>query len=119
MNFVGRIDGETFEGGSGEGASLVIGKKQFIPGFEDGIIGLKAGDQKLVTATFPDDYPMKNLAAKAAEFDVSVTAVAKPKKPEIDEDFAKGLGAEDFEDAARFRLRADQARVRSGVARQS
>jgi trigger factor len=96
MNFVGRIDGEVFEGGSGEGASLVIGKKQFIPGFEEGLIGLKAGDQKVVATTFPDDYPMKNLAGKAAEFDVSVTAVAKPKKPEIDEDFAKGLGAEDL-----------------------
>jgi trigger factor len=96
MNFVGRIDGEAFEGGSGEGASLVIGKKQFIPGFEEGIVGLKAGDQKVVATTFPEDYPMKNLAGKAAEFDVSVTAVAKPKKPEIDEDFAKGLGAEDL-----------------------
>lgn len=96
MNFVGRIDGEAFEGGSGEGASLVIGKKQFIPGFEEGVVGMKAGDQKVVTATFPEDYPMKNLAGKAADFDVSVTAVAKPKKPEIDEDFAKGLGADDL-----------------------
>jgi trigger factor len=86
MNFVGRIDG----------ASLVIGKKQFIPGFEEGVVGMKAGDQKVVTATFPEDYPMKNLAGKAADFDVSVTAVAKPKKPEIDEDFAKGLGADDL-----------------------
>ncbi len=97
MNFVGRIDGETFEGGSGEGASLVIGKKQFIPGFEEGVIGMKAGDEKVVTATFPDDYPMKALAGKTADFDVKVTAVAKPKKPEIDEDFAKGLGAENLE----------------------
>lgn len=97
MNFVGRVDGETFEGGSGEGASLVIGKKQFIPGFEEGVTGLKAGDKKVVTATFPDDYPMKELAGKTADFDVEVTAVAKPKKPEIDEDFAKGLGAESLE----------------------
>ena len=96
MNFVGRIDGEAFEGGSAEGASLVIGKKQFIPGFEEGVIGMKAGDQKIITATFPEDYPMKALAGKAADFDVSVTAVAKPKKPEVDEDFAKGLGAEDL-----------------------
>lgn len=102
MNFVGRIDGEAFEGGSGEGASLVIGKKQFIPGFEEGLIGLKAGDQKVVATTFPEDYPMKNLAGKAAEFDVSVTAVAKPKKPEIDEDFAKGLGAEDLKTLRAF-----------------
>ena len=70
MNFVGRIDGETFEGGSGEGASLVIGKKQFIPGFEEGVTGMKAGDKKVVTATFPDDYPMKQLAGKTADFDV-------------------------------------------------
>ena len=96
MNFVGRIDGEAFEGGSAEGASLAIGKKQFIPGFEDGVVGMKAGDQKIITATFPEDYPMANLAGKPADFDVSVTAVAKPKKPEIDEDFAKGLGAEDL-----------------------
>ncbi|HVZ04181.1 trigger factor [Hyphomicrobium sp.] len=96
MNFVGRIDGEAFEGGSGEGQSLVIGKKQFIPGFEEGITGMKAGDQKIVSATFPEDYPMKDLAGKKADFDVTVTAVAKPKKPEVDEDFAKGLGAEDL-----------------------
>jgi len=96
MNFVGRIDGEVFEGGSAEGASLLIGKKQFIPGFEEGVVGMKAGDQKVVSATFPEDYPMKALAGKKADFDVSVTAVAKPKKPEIDEDFAKGLGADDM-----------------------
>jgi len=96
MNFVGRIDGEAFEGGSAEGANLLIGKKQFIPGFEEGVIGMKAGDQKVVSATFPDDYQMPTLAGKKADFDVSVTAVAKPKKPEIDEDFAKGLGADDL-----------------------
>jgi trigger factor len=97
MNFVGKIDGEAFEGGSGEGASLVIGKKQFIPGFEEGVTGMKAGEQKIVTATFPADYPMAALAGKTADFDVSVSAVAKPKTPAIDEDFAKGLGAESLE----------------------
>jgi len=70
IDFVGKIDGEAFEGGSGEGASLVIGKKQFIPGFEEGLVGLKAGDQKVIATTFPEDYPMKNLAGKAADFDV-------------------------------------------------
>lgn len=102
MNFVGRIDGEAFEGGSGEGASLIIGRKQFIPGFEEGVIGMKAGDEKVVTATFPEDYPLKNLAGKTAQFDVKVTAVAKPKKPEIDEEFAKGLGAESLEKLRSF-----------------
>ncbi|MBA2127314.1 trigger factor [Hyphomicrobium methylovorum] len=102
MDFVGRIDGEAFEGGSGEGASLVIGKKQFIPGFEEGITGLKAGDEKVVEATFPEDYPMPTLAGKTAQFDVSVKAVALPKKPEIDEDFAKGLGAESLDQLKGF-----------------
>lgn len=94
MDFTGRMDGEEFDGGKGEGASLVIGKKQFIPGFEEGLLGLKAGDDKVVEATFPDDYPMKNLAGKTAQFDVNVKSVSKPLKPEIDDAFAVGLGAE-------------------------
>ena len=94
MDFVGRIDGEAFEGGAGEGASLVIGKKQFIPGFEEGLIGAKAGEERVVEATFPAEYPMKNLAGKTAKFDVKVKTVAKPQKPEIDDAFAAGLGAE-------------------------
>ena len=94
MDFVGRIDGEAFEGGAGEGASLVIGKKQFIPGFEEGLIGAKAGEERVVEATFPAEYPMKNLAGKTAKFDVKVKTVAKPQKPEINDAFAAGLGAE-------------------------
>ena len=97
MNFVGKIDGEAFEGGSAEGQSLVIGKKQFIPGFEEGVVGLKASDEKVISATFPDEYPMQALAGKTAQFDVKVTAVAKPRVPAVDEDFAKGLGAENLE----------------------
>lgn len=94
MDFVGRIDGEAFDGGAGEGASLVIGKKQFIPGFEEGLIGAKAGEDRVVEATFPAEYPMKNLAGKVAKFDVKVKVVAKPQKPEIDDAFAAGLGAD-------------------------
>jgi trigger factor len=97
MDFVGRIDGEVFDGGSGEGASLVIGKKQFIPGFEEALIGVKAGEERVVTATFPDDYQMKTLAGKEAKFDVKVKAVAKPLTPTIDDDFAAGIGAENLE----------------------
>lgn len=97
MDFVGRIDGEAFEGGAGEGASLVIGKKQFIPGFEEGIVGMKAGDERIVNATFPADYPMPTLAGKTADFDVKVKAVSKPLKPEIDNDFALGIGAESLD----------------------
>ncbi len=94
MDFVGRIDGETFDGGTAEGASLVIGKKQFIPGFEEGLVGVKAGDERVVQATFPEDYPMKVLAGKTAAFSVTAKAVAKPSRPEIDDAFASGLGVE-------------------------
>lgn len=102
MNFIGKIDGEPFEGGSAEGQSLVIGKKQFIPGFEEGVTGMKAGDEKVVTATFPEEYPVKELAGKTADFDVKVTAVAKPRVPEVDEEFAKGIGAESLEQLRSF-----------------
>jgi trigger factor len=102
MNFVGKIDGEAFEGGTAEGQNLVIGKKQFIPGFEEGIVGMKAGDEKVVTATFPDEYPVAALAGKTAEFDVKVTGVSKSRTPAVDEDFAKGVGAESLEQLRGF-----------------
>ena len=94
LDFKGRIDGEEFEGGSAEAANLVIGKKQFIPGFEEGLIGAKAGDERTVKATFPADYPMPNLAGKDAEFAVKVKTVARALIPEIDDAFALALGAE-------------------------
>jgi trigger factor len=97
MDFVGRVDGEAFEGGSAEGQSLVLGNKQFIPGFEEGLAGMKAGDNRVITATFPETYPVPTLAGKAADFDVTVKAVARPVKPEIDDAFAAGLGAENLE----------------------
>ncbi|MBS0234072.1 MAG: trigger factor [Proteobacteria bacterium] len=102
MNFVGKIAGEAFEGGSAEGQSLVIGKNQFIPGFEEGVTGMKAGDEKVVSATFPEVYPVKELAGKTADFDVKVTAVAKPRTPTVDEEFAKGVGAESMEQLRGF-----------------
>ncbi|MBS0249678.1 MAG: trigger factor [Proteobacteria bacterium] len=102
LDFVGKIDGEAFEGGSAEGQSLVIGKKQFIPGFEEGVTGMKAGDEKVVTATFPAEYPVAALAGKTAEFDVKVKGVSKSRTPAVDEDFAKGVGAESLEQLRGF-----------------
>ncbi|WP_024276172.1 trigger factor [Hyphomicrobium sp. 802] len=102
LDFVGKIDGEAFEGGSAEGQSLVIGKKQFIPGFEEGLVGLKAGDEKVVSATFPAEYPVAALAGKTAEFDVKVKGVSKSRTPAVDEDFAKGVGAESLEQLRGF-----------------
>lgn len=97
LDFVGKIDGEPFEGGTAEGAYVVLGQGNFIPGFEDGLKGAKAGEERVVSATFPDTYPVEALAGKAATFDVKVNEVAKPQKPEVDEAFAKSLGAESVE----------------------
>ncbi|MEQ1719157.1 MAG: trigger factor [Hyphomicrobium sp.] len=97
LDFTGKIDGETFEGGSAEGANLVLGKAQFIPGFEEALMGVKAGEERLVKATFPADYTMPALAGKAAEFDVKVKTVSRPLKPDLDDAFAVGLGAESFD----------------------
>jgi trigger factor len=97
MDFVGSIDGEKFEGGSAEGASLVIGSGRFIPGFEDQLIGAKAGEEKQVNVTFPEDYPAENLKGKAALFEVKVTDVKAPKETVVDEEFAKTLGLENLD----------------------
>ncbi len=95
LDFVGKIDGETFEGGSAEGAQLVLGQGQFIPGFEEGLKDVKASDQRTVKATFPETYSVKPLAGKEALFDVHVKAVAAPTRPAIDDAFAATLGAAD------------------------
>jgi trigger factor len=94
VGFVGKIDGEAFEGGTAEDAPIVLGQGNFIPGFEDGIAGVKAGDERVVTATFPDDYPVATLTGKQASFDVKVKEVATAVRPEVNDDFAKTLGAE-------------------------
>ena len=94
IDFVGRMGGTEFEGGKGEDVPLVLGQGGFIPGFEDGLKGAKAGDKVVVKPTFPAEYPVATLAGKEAEFDVTVKAVAKPVTPAIDEELAKGLGVE-------------------------
>jgi trigger factor len=94
IDFVGRVDGAEFEGGKAEAAPLVLGSGQFIPGFEEQLGGLKAGDTKTISVTFPDDYPAANLSGKAAEFDVTVQAVKVPGETKVDDDFAKSLGLE-------------------------
>ena len=97
MDFVGKIDGEAFEGGSAEQQTLVIGSGQFIPGFEDQLVGVKAGDEKDVTVTFPEKYGAADLAGKEAVFEVKVHEVRAPKTAELDDEFAKGLGLESLE----------------------
>lgn len=97
MDFTGKVDGVEFEGGKGEGVSLELGSGQFIPGFEDQLIGVKANDSKVVKVTFPDNYGAEHLAGKAAEFDVTVNEVRVPKDTALDDEFAKQLGLESID----------------------
>ena len=97
IDFVGRIDGVEFDGGKGEDVQLVVGEGQFIPGFVEGLEGAKAGEERLVKVKFPDDYPGKEVAGKDAEFTVNVKEVAKPVRPEVNDDFAKTLGAQSLD----------------------
>ncbi|MEO0619424.1 MAG: trigger factor [Pseudomonadota bacterium] len=97
MDFVGKKDGEPFEGGSAEDMSLVLGKGQFIPGFEEGLIGLKAGDEKNLELTFPEEYHAAELAGQPVVFEVKVKEVAAPVRPEVDDEFAKKMGLESLD----------------------
>ncbi|MEL7188884.1 MAG: trigger factor [Pseudomonadota bacterium] len=97
IDFVGKIDGEEFEGGKAEDAPLVIGSGAFIPGFEEQLTGVKAGDEKTITVIFPDDYQAEHLAGKEATFDVTVKAVKVETDTVIDEDFAKNLGLDSLD----------------------
>jgi trigger factor len=94
IDFKGTLGGEAFDGGSGKDMSLVLGNANFIPGFEEGLVGVKTGDEKTIDATFPDAYPVDTLAGKEAQFAIKVKSVEKPKKPEINDEFAQGLGLE-------------------------
>ena len=96
LSFVGRIDGEAFEGGSADDVPLELGSGQFLPGFEDQLVGAKAGDEVTVKVAFPAEYAVPHLAGKPAEFDVKVKSVARPKDPVIDDSFAKKLGLDDL-----------------------
>jgi trigger factor len=97
IDFVGRVAGEVFEGGSAEDATLTLGSGQFIPGFEEQLVGAKPGDEVLVKVTFPAEYQAAQLAGKDAEFTVTVKEVRAPKASAIDDELAKRLGIEDLE----------------------
>jgi trigger factor len=112
INFKGSIDGTPFEGGTGEGIQVVIGTGQFIPGFEDQLIGVKAGETRMLKVTFPKNYASGKLAGQAAEFETAATLIEAPLETRIDDEFAKSLGLESLDklkDAARERLTAEFA----------
>lgn len=97
MDFVGKVDGVAFDGGTGEGMAIEIGSGRLIPGFEDQLIGVKKGDEKTINVTFPDDYQAENLKGKAATFDLKITDVKVPAEGGPDDEFAKSLGLESLE----------------------
>ena len=92
IDYLGKLDGEPFDGGADQDAELVIGSNRFIPGFEEQLVGVKAGDETVVTVTFPADYQAAQLAGKEAKFDIIVKAVAAPGPLEINDEVAKTLG---------------------------
>ncbi len=96
IDFLGKVDGEAFNGGAAEDYPLVLGSNSFIPGFEEQLTGVKAGDELEVKVTFPKDYNAENLASKDAVFDCTIKAVKEPKAAEIDDDLAKKYGSDDL-----------------------
>ncbi|MBL4858277.1 MAG: trigger factor [Erythrobacter sp.] len=116
IDFVGRVDGEEFEGGKAEDAALVLGSGMFIPGFEDQLTGVKTGDSKTIEVTFPEDYQAKHLAGKKAEFDVTVKQVKVEGDTKIDDDFAKNFGLDGL-DKLKELLRGQLEQETAGLTR--
>ena len=116
IDFVGRTGGVEFAGGKAEGAALVLGSGMFIPGFEDQLVGAKAGDAKTITVTFPKDYQAEELAGKDAEFDVTVQAVKVEGESKVDEDFAKSMGFDGL-DKLRQLVRGQLEQENNGLTR--
>lgn len=102
FDFVGKIDGKEFEGGSAEDYQLEIGSGQFIDGFEDGMIGMKVGETKDLNLKFPDEYGNAEVAGKPVVFTVTVKSINKEKMPELTDEFVQGLG-EGFQTVEEFK----------------
>jgi trigger factor len=117
IDFTGKIDGTPFEGGTGSDVGVNVGSGTFIPGFEDQVIGMSAGEARLVQVTFPPGYLNAQLAGKAAEFDVTAKSIEAPGTVVVDDAFAKSLGLESLDrlkEAVRARLQQEHA----GLSRQ-
>ncbi|MBT4770673.1 MAG: trigger factor [Rhodospirillaceae bacterium] len=126
FDFVGKIDGVAFDGGTGSDEEIEIGSGRFIPGYEEQMIGLSVGDEHLVKVPFPDDYREKSVAGKLAEFDVTIKEIKGPAEVAVDDELAKDMGLEnldtlkkalshkmesDLQQVARVRLRREVADV--------
>jgi trigger factor len=112
INFKGTINGEAFEGGTGEGIQVAIGSNTFIPGFEEQLIGIGANETRTLKVSFPKNYMSEKLAGQPAEFETTATLIEAPQDITIDDEFAKTLGLESLDklkEAARERLAAEFA----------
>jgi len=112
ISFKGSINGELFDGGTGEGIPVVIGAGQFIPGFEEQLVGMGAGETRTLKVSFPKNYASEKLAGQPAEFETTATLIEAPGETKIDDEFAKTLGLESLDklkEAARERLVAEFA----------
>ncbi|WP_336294174.1 trigger factor [Bartonella sp. CB169] len=97
IDYLGKLEGVPFKGGADTDAQLILGSQQFIPGFEEQLVGVKAGDEKTISVKFPGDYSAVHLAGKDAEFDITVKAVSKPDELKIDDEAAKKVGLESLD----------------------
>ena len=118
FDFEGSIDGKKFDGGSAEDFSLVLGSGRMIPGFEDGIKGMKAGEEKTIDVTFPEDYQAENLKGKQAQFKINVKAVEQSQLPELNDEFLELFGVkEGGVDKLKADVRKNMEREIKGAAR--
>jgi len=118
LSFVGKIDGKPFEGGSSDHAHLIVGSGDFIPGFEEQLVGMKKGETRSLDVTFPADYNREELRGKKATFDVTVLHIDAPQAGELDDDFAKRLGLENI-DALRTAVREQMTAALASMSRQA
>lgn len=116
IDFVGKLDGVEFDGGKAEDAALVLGSGTFIPGFEDQLVGVKTGQEKTITVTFPEDYQAAHLAGKDATFDITVKAVKTETETTLDDEFAKSLGLDSM-DKLREIMKAQLEQQTAGLTR--
>jgi trigger factor len=116
MDYEGKVDGEVFEGGKGEGMSIELGSGRLIPGFEDQLVGAKANEQRTLNVTFPSDYNVEYLKGRDATFEVTINEVQKPRAAQMDDDFAKSLGLEGI-DQLRGLLRGQIEQELNGLTR--
>ncbi len=117
IDFLGKRDGEPFEGGAAEDYELELGSGAFIPGFEDQVIGVSVGEEKVITVTFPEDYPAEELAGKDVTFDITLKGLKAPVVPALDDELAKTFGKDSLEEL-RTTVREDLQKEYDEVSRQ-